>query len=111
MREDFDRWVSANPNQFLDGRIGDEHECALPAVLRAMAETLEFLTMLKHKLQITLDEATGTLSCVHRVSAETPAGIVSHGEDVPLEPGAADALKAIIDSNREEMEKRLSQVN
>lgn len=64
--------------------------------------------MARHKIQITYDEAAGSLSVTHRTAVEVGGHAVSVAEPVALadEAGAVAALQALIAGNRAEMEKR-----
>lgn len=58
----------------------------------------------EHKIQVTLDEATGSIVAVHRVFVEVAGTVVSHSRDYALTPESIGPLKALIDANREVME-------
>lgn len=62
--------------------------------------------MASHKLQLTYDDATGDLTVTHRCIVAVGGHDVSHAEPVTLDASAAAAFKAILDANREEMERR-----
>ena len=61
-----------------------------------------------HKLTLAYDDAAGTVRATHRTTVAIGGHAISHAEDVALSDhdGAAAALKALVDGNREEMEKR-----
>ena len=61
-----------------------------------------------HKLTLAYDDAAGTVRATHRTTVEIGGHAISHAEDVALSDaaGAVAALKALVDGNREEMEKR-----
>jgi hypothetical protein len=59
-------------------------------------------------LRVTLDEATGVLAVTHTVATDLGGQTVNYAEPVALaDPAAAAAaLAALLDANREEMERR-----
>jgi len=62
--------------------------------------------MATHKLQITLDG--DTLTVTHRCTVDIGGQAISHAEPVTIadKPGAIAALQKLIDGNRKEMEDR-----
>lgn len=60
--------------------------------------------MAKHSLRIDYDEATGTVSAVHRCAVEVGGITVGHSREIDLGPDAAAALTAVLNSNRETVE-------
>lgn len=66
--------------------------------------------MPQHKLQIVYDEAAGTVAAVHRCTAEVAGQVVSHAREVELGPGAAAAMAALLDPNREVMEQEAAEL-
>lgn len=60
--------------------------------------------MADHKLTISYDDATGKLTAAHRCAVDVAGVRSSHARDVDLSPDAVDALRAILDLNREQME-------
>ena len=62
--------------------------------------------MARHKIQLTLDEATGQVTVRHFVTVDLGGHAVVIHEDIPADPSTAAKLKAAIDANRAEMDKR-----
>lgn len=60
--------------------------------------------MATHKLKLTYDDATGTVTMSHRCTVEVGGVAVSH--ELPINPpeGVAEACKAFLDLNRAEVE-------
>jgi hypothetical protein len=62
--------------------------------------------MAKHTLRITYDDATGAMACEHGCVVEIAGHDVRASDAVELSADSAAALKAIVDTNRAEMEQR-----
>jgi hypothetical protein len=64
--------------------------------------------MATHRLQLTYDDATDTLTVTHRCAVEVGGQTVSHAEEVPLENPAAvaAAFKGLLQANAKAMEER-----
>ena len=62
----------------------------------------------KHRLRITFDDNTGTLDVQHVTTVDVAGHAVTWSESVEMaDPaGAVNALRALVDSNRKEMESR-----
>lgn len=58
-----------------------------------------------HKFAITLDEATGQVSAVHRCTVNIGGALISHSRDVEMSAEVAAAMKQFLDGNRAEVEK------
>jgi hypothetical protein len=56
--------------------------------------------MAKHSLRIDFDEATGTVTAVHRCTVDVGGLPVSHSREIDLGADAATALKGVLDANR-----------
>lgn len=63
-----------------------------------------------HKLQITYDEGSDTLSARHSCSVEVAGHTVGHNRSVALPDDVIDALIQIIDQNRSEVESEAEAV-
>jgi len=59
-----------------------------------------------HRIQITYDESTDTVTAIHRCTVTVPGhpAPITHAREIELEPEAAASLKAILDSNRDDIE-------
>jgi hypothetical protein len=59
-----------------------------------------------HRLQITYDESTGTVTAVHRCTVTVPGhpSPITHAREIELDPESAAALKGVLDANRDVLE-------
>lgn len=67
--------------------------------------------MTKHKMQLTFDEDSDVLTVTHRTTVQIGENSVSHAEMVELvnRDAVVSTLKAFIDGNRKEMDKRATE--